>query len=91
MDISGDFHGGARWRREHTAQHHTGALDLPGTSWRNHPAVARGNHIYLAADMAAAPGLVAEVSINSALLASDLAVGTCVRCDDRGESEAAVS
>jgi hypothetical protein len=64
------------WRREHTAQHRTGALDLPGTTWRDRPAIARGNHIYLAGDMVAAPGLLAEVSINSALLASDLAVGT---------------
>lgn len=60
------------WRREQSAQHRTGALDLPGTTWRDRPAIRRGDDCYLIGDMVAAPGLLAEVSINSALIASTL-------------------
>ncbi len=45
----------------------TGAVDLPGTSWRDRPAVDRGDGVYLVGDQVAAPGLLAEVSFNSAL------------------------
>jgi hypothetical protein len=47
----------------------TGALDLPGTAWRDRPQVDRGNGVYLVGDMVAAPGLLTEVSFNSALAA----------------------
>jgi hypothetical protein len=60
------------WRREQSANFRTGALDLPGQTWRDRPSVARGDGRYLIGDMVAAPGLLAEVSINSALAASDL-------------------
>lgn len=58
------------WRREQSANYRTGALDLPGQTWRDRPAIARGDDRYLVGDMVAAPGLLAEVSINSALTAS---------------------
>jgi hypothetical protein len=61
------------WRREQSAQHRTGALDLPSTTWRDRPSIKRGDDCYLIGDMVAAPGLLAEVSINSALIASTLA------------------
>ena len=51
-----------------------GALDLPGTTWRDRPAIDRGNGVFLAGDMVAAPGLLGEVSVNSALQAAQLAV-----------------
>ena len=35
-----------------------GALDMPGTSWRDRPAVDRGDGVFLAGDMVAAPGLL---------------------------------
>lgn len=61
------------WRRDATAIGRSGALDLPGRTWRDRPAVDRGDGVYLAGDMVAAPGVRAEVSINSALLAADAA------------------
>ncbi|CAM5605576.1 hypothetical protein GCM10010329_16700 [Streptomyces spiroverticillatus] len=61
-------------RSEALAAGRTGALDLPGTTWRDRPAVDRGDGIYLAGDQVAAPGLLAEVSLNSALEAASLAL-----------------
>ncbi|MFF3330317.1 NAD(P)-binding protein [Streptomyces sp. NPDC002888] len=63
------------WRREAIADGRTGALDLPGTSWRDRPAVDRGDGVYLAGDQVAAPGVLSEVSFNSALTAVSLALG----------------
>lgn len=63
-----------RWRREQTANHRTGALDLPGRTWRDRPQINRGDGRYLVGDMVAAPGLLAEVSINSAVTASRQAI-----------------
>lgn len=63
------------WRRESVANGRTGAVDLPGTSWRDRPAVDRGEGIYLAGDQVAAPGVLSEVSFNSALTAVSLALG----------------
>lgn len=61
------------WRREQTANYRTGALDLPGQTWRDRPPIDQGNGRYLIGDYVAAPGLLAEVSVNSALMASRLA------------------
>lgn len=61
------------WRREQIANDRTGALDLPGRTWRDRPAVDRGDGRYLIGDAVAAPGLLAEVSVNSAVSASGLA------------------
>ncbi|GAA2120373.1 NAD(P)-binding protein [Actinomadura napierensis] len=61
------------WRRDQLAAGRTGALDLPGTRWRDRPAISRGGRTYLAGDAVAAPGLLAEVSVNSALIAARLA------------------
>ncbi|MFF7266617.1 FAD-dependent oxidoreductase [Streptomyces sp. NPDC008159] len=63
------------WRREATSNGRTGAVDLPGTSWRDRPAVDRGDGVYLAGDQVAAPGVLSEVSFNSALAAVSLALG----------------
>lgn len=62
------------WRREGVSRGRTGALDLPGLSWRDRPAVDRGDGVFLAGDSVAAPGILAETSINSALRAARLAV-----------------
>ncbi|HEY6425280.1 MAG TPA: hypothetical protein VIY28_18980 [Pseudonocardiaceae bacterium] len=48
----------------------TGALDLPGLTWRDRPAIDRGDGVFLAGDMVAAPGLLGEVSVNSAVMAA---------------------
>jgi phytoene dehydrogenase-like protein len=50
------------WRRRAGVDGDSGAVDLPGTTWRDRPAVARGGDVWLAGDMVAAPGLLAEVS-----------------------------
>ncbi|WP_031105485.1 FAD-dependent oxidoreductase [Streptomyces sp. NRRL S-146] len=63
------------WRRESVANGRTGAVDPPGTSWRDRPAVDRGDGVYLAGDQVAAPGVLSEVSFNSALTAVSLALG----------------
>ena len=63
------------WRRESVANGRTGAVDLPGTSWRDRPAIDRGDGVYLAGDQVAAPGVLSEVSFNSALTAVSLALG----------------
>jgi phytoene dehydrogenase-like protein len=59
------------WRRSGIANGRSGALDLPGFSWRDRPAIDRGDGVFLAGDMVAAPGLLSEVAFNSALAASD--------------------
>ncbi|MEV5312756.1 FAD-dependent oxidoreductase [Streptomyces sp. NPDC052610] len=63
------------WRREALANGRTGAVDLPGTTWRDRPAVARGDGVFLAGDQVAAPGVLSEVSFTSALTAVSLALG----------------
>ncbi|MEF9912471.1 NAD(P)-binding protein [Streptomyces sp. P5-A9] len=62
------------WRREALASGRTGALDRPGTTWRDRPAVGRGDGILLAGDQVAAPGLLSEVAFNSGIEAAVLAV-----------------
>jgi glycine/D-amino acid oxidase-like deaminating enzyme len=61
------------WRREGAAAGRSGALDLPGHTWRDRPAIDRGSGVYLAGDQVAAPGMRGEVSVNSALVAARLA------------------
>ncbi len=62
------------WRRRQVMDARSGALDMPGTTWRDRPAVDRGDGVFLAGDMIAAPGLLAEVSWASAIEASQLAL-----------------
>jgi phytoene dehydrogenase-like protein len=62
------------WRRRQVMTGRTGALDPPGKSWRDRPAVDHGNGIYLAGDMVAAPGCLSEIAWASAVEASRLAV-----------------
>ncbi|GGN60867.1 hypothetical protein GCM10011579_026490 [Streptomyces albiflavescens] len=69
------------WRREAVANGRTGAVDLPGTSWRDRPSIDRGDGVYLAGDQVAAPGVLSEVSFNSALEAVALAFGIRERLD----------
>ncbi|TDD01125.1 FAD-dependent oxidoreductase [Nonomuraea deserti] len=59
------------WQRSGAAKHRTGALDLPGQTWRDRPAVDQGHGVFLAGDMVAAPGMRGEISINSAITAAE--------------------
>jgi NAD(P)-binding Rossmann-like domain len=58
------------WRRRSVVAESTGALDLPGTTWRDRTPVARGDGVWLAGDWVAAPGHLAEVSCASAVSAA---------------------
>jgi hypothetical protein len=51
----------------------SGALDFPGSSWRDRPAVDRGDGVFLCGDQVAAPGCLSEVSFASAIEAGRLA------------------
>jgi hypothetical protein len=53
----------------------TAALDPPGTTWRDRPAIDRGAGVFLAGDMVAAPGCLSEIAWASAIEASRLATG----------------
>ncbi|PZG47001.1 FAD-dependent oxidoreductase [Spongiactinospora gelatinilytica] len=58
------------WQRSAAAKGRTGALDLPGFTWRDRPAIERGDGVFLAGDMVAAPGMRGEISMNSAVRAA---------------------
>lgn len=62
------------WHRRQVMHGNTGPLDMPGTTWRDRPAIDRGDGVFLAGDMVAAPGLLSEVSWASAVEASRLAL-----------------
>ncbi|QIS12308.1 phytoene desaturase family protein [Nocardia arthritidis] len=54
------------WQRRAVRTDCTGAIDLPGTTWHDRPAVGRGNALAVATDQSAAPGLLSEVGISAA-------------------------
>lgn len=58
-----------RWQRSCLRTQCTGAIDLPGTTWRDRPAIGRSAALAVATDQSAAPGLLAEVAITAAQLA----------------------
>jgi len=61
------------WRRRLVMEARTGAVDLPGRTWRDRPAIDRGDGVFLCGDQVAAPGLLSEVSFASAIEAGRLA------------------
>jgi phytoene dehydrogenase-like protein len=75
LDVSiEDWRERETWRRRQVMDGRSGALDMPGSSWRERPAVDRGDGVFLAGDMVAAEGMLAEVSWASAVEASRLAL-----------------
>jgi phytoene dehydrogenase-like protein len=62
------------WRRRQVMDGRSGALDLPGTSWRDRPSIDRGDGLFLCGDQVAAPGCLAEVAFASAIEAGSLAL-----------------
>lgn len=62
------------------------ALDLPGRTWRDRPAVARGDGVHLAGDQVAAPGFLSEVTFASAIEAATGAVRHVTRNADRNRT-----
>lgn len=63
----------ATWQRSGHACGRTGALDPPGSTWRDRPAIDRGHGVFLAGDMVAAPGMRGEIAVNSGVLAAERA------------------
>jgi phytoene dehydrogenase-like protein len=74
-----DRHERETWRRRQLMIGRSGALDPPGTTWRDRPAVDRGGGVFLAGDMVAAPGLLSEVAWASAVEAATGAVAAVDR------------
>jgi phytoene dehydrogenase-like protein len=54
------------FRRRQLLDGRSGALDLPGTSWRDRPAIDRGDGVFLCGDSVAAPGLLSDPAVTSA-------------------------
>jgi NAD(P)-binding Rossmann-like domain len=62
------------WRRRQVMDGRSGALDLPGKTWRDRPAIDRGEGVFLCGDQVAAAGCLSEVSFASAIDAGTLAL-----------------
>jgi phytoene dehydrogenase-like protein len=71
-----DWRERSTWRRRQVMDGRSGALDFPGTSWSDRPAIDRGDGVYLCGDQVAAPGCLAEVSFGSAIEAGHQALST---------------
>lgn len=71
-----DWQARVTWQRQGVARGRTGALDLPGQTWRDRPAIDRGDGVFLAGDWVAAPGLLSEVSFHSGVTAARAAITT---------------
>ena len=62
------------WRRRTVMDGRSGALDFPGTTWKDRPAIDRGDGVFVAGDMMASPGLLSEVAWGSGVEAARGAV-----------------
>ncbi len=71
-----DWRARETWRRRQVMEARSGALDMPGATWRDRPAVDRGEGVFLAGDMVAAPGMLSEVCWASGIEAGRLALQT---------------
>ena len=75
LDVSlEDWRGRVTWRRQQVMDGRSGALDFPGTSWRDRPAIDRGDGVFLCGDQVAADGCLSEVSFASAIQAGERAL-----------------
>lgn len=75
LDLSlPDWRGRETWRRRQVMDGRSGALDLPGQTWHDRPQIDRGNGVFLAGDMVAQPGLLAEVALASGVEAGQAAL-----------------
>lgn len=74
MDVAfADWRDRVEWRRNDVSERQTGALDLPGTTWSDRPGLDRRDGVFLAGDEVAAPGLLSEVGLSSAIRAAEAA------------------
>ncbi len=80
LDIAFEgWRGRVTWRRRQVMDGRSGALDPPGTTWRDRSAIDRGDGVFLCGDQVAAPGCLAEVSFASAIEAGTLALANASR------------
>ncbi len=79
------------WRRRQVMDGRSGALDLPGSTWRDRPAIDRGEGVFLCGDQVAADGCLAEVSFASAIEAGTRAVQFARGGDERSRGTPTVS
>lgn len=63
-----------RWQRRAFSEGGAGPADPPGSTWRDRPAIERGDDVWLAGDRVAAPGVLSEVAFASAREAADRAL-----------------
>jgi phytoene dehydrogenase-like protein len=73
-DAFTDWRHRTTWRRRLIMNGQTGALDQPGTTWRDRPAIERDDGVFLAGDAVAAPGLLSEVAHASGINAARCAI-----------------
>jgi phytoene dehydrogenase-like protein len=57
------------WRRRQVMDGRSGAIDHPGRTWRDRPAINRGDGVFVCGDQVAADGCLAEVAFASAVSA----------------------
>lgn len=55
------------WRKVRSFDMGAGAVDLPGHTWRDRPAIRYGEGIFVAGDWVSAPGILSDVAFNSAI------------------------
>ena len=67
------------WRRRQVMNGRSGAVDLPGSTWRDRPAIDRGDGVFLCGDQVAADGCLCEVSFASAIEAGRRAMELTTR------------
>ena len=61
LDVSlPDWRERTTWRRRQVMVGQSGALEEPGKTWRDRPAIDRGDAVFLAGDQVAAPGLLSR-------------------------------
>ncbi|HKG39929.1 MAG TPA: FAD-dependent oxidoreductase [Conexibacter sp.] len=71
-----DWRGRVAFRRRQLLDGRSGALDRPGTTWRDRPAIDRGDGVFLCGDSVAAPGLLSDPAVTSALEAARLSTAS---------------
>jgi phytoene dehydrogenase-like protein len=79
------------WRRRQVMDGRTSALDFPGQTWRDRPAIDRGDGVFVAGDMVAAPGCLSEIAWSSALEAGRLALAEAARVSARAPGRSAAA
>jgi phytoene dehydrogenase-like protein len=69
-----DWRARTAWKRRLIVEGRTGAVNHPGQTWRDRPAIVQGDGVFLAGDMVAADGVLSEVCYTSGQEAARLAV-----------------